>query len=157
MTRNVLLVLSILSIGYYGYSFYTLLPDLPFNYRLQNIFTILMCSLFTFLLFASTSKELRALLNNYYLTFRMKAINIEYSYSLMFSFAFISYAHFWITTLSFNFILSVIAKFIPLYSYMTLDSSMYINLFANYVFFISYAIPVVYVFIKLMKKQSINH
>lgn len=152
MKRNVLLVLSILSIINYGHSFYIVMPDLPFNYRLQNTFTLVMCSLFTYLLFASTSKELRALLNNYYLTFRMKAVNIEYSYSLMFCFAFISYAHYWLTSIFFNMAIGIIAKFIPQYIYITMDSSMYINLFANYAFFISYAIPVVYVYTKLIKK-----
>lgn len=152
MKRNILLILSILAIINYGHSFYIVMPELPFNNRLQNIFTLLMCSLFTFLLFASTSKDLLALLNTYYLTFRMKAINIEYSYPLMFSFAFISYAHFWLTSILFNMIIGIIAKFIPQYIYFTMDSSMYINLFANYAFFISYAIPVVYVYIKLIKK-----
>lgn len=152
MTRKVLLVLSILSIINYGYSFYTVMPDVPFNYRLQNIFTILMCSAFTFFLFASTNKELLKLLDNYYLTFRMKAINIEYSYSLMFCFAFISYAHFWMTAILFNLIIGIIAKITPQYIYLTMDSSLYINLFSNYLFFISYAIPVVYVYIKMIKK-----
>lgn len=152
MTRKVLLVLSIILIIYYGHSFYTVMPNLPFNYRLQNIFTLVMCSLFAFLLFASTSKELLTLLNNYYLTFRMKAVKIEYSYSLLFCFAFISYAHFWMTSLSFKLIIDIIAKLIPQYVYMTMDCSLYINIFANYAFFILYAIPVVYVYIKLIKK-----
>jgi hypothetical protein len=37
MLRKLLLALSIASVGNYGYSFYTVMADLPFTYQFQNV------------------------------------------------------------------------------------------------------------------------
>lgn len=69
MLRKLLLALSIASVGNYGYSFYTVMADLPFTYQFQNVFTAVMCLLFAFLLFASKNEEITGLLNRYYTLF----------------------------------------------------------------------------------------
>jgi len=149
MIRRLLLILSILSICNYTYSFYTVMFDLPFIYKFQNVFTILMCLIFTFLLFASKNKETLALLSCYYSFLKRKNIAMQYSYSLLFCFIFISYAHYYISVILFKLAFDVLSKVTSIYMYLTVDSVTYISFFANCLFFILYSIPIIYVSFKL--------
>ncbi len=149
MIRRLLLILSILSICNYTYSFYTVMLDLPFLYKFQNVFTILMCLIFTFLLFASKNKEILALLSCYYSSMKIKNIAMGYSYSLLFCFIFISYTHYYISGILFKLAVDILSKVTSLNIYLAVDSTTYIFFFTNCLFFTLYSIPIIYVSFKL--------
>lgn len=149
MIRKLLLLLSVLSIGYYAYSYSVVMADLPFTYQVQNIFTIVMCSMFALLLLASNNKEIVFLLNLYYSAFRIRKTNNSYNYTLLFCFLFLAYAHYYLSSLISRLILDVIVKIGSLDIFLTIDIYTSLLFAANCLLFVVYAIPVVHAFIKL--------
>ncbi len=149
MIRKILLLLSVLSIGYYAYSYSTVMADLPFTYQVQNVFTIVMCSVFAGLLFASNNNEIELLLNRYYSSFRANKISNNYNYMLLFCFMFLSYAHYYLSSLLGRLILDVIVKIGSLDTLLTIDIYTSLLFSANCLLFVVYVIPVVHAFIKL--------
>jgi len=152
MIRKILLLLSVLSIGYYAYSYSTVMADLPFTYQVQNVFTIVMCSVFAVLLFASNNNEIKVLLNRYYSSFRPN--KISNNYMLLFCFMFLSYAHYYLSSLLGRLILDVIVKVGSLDTLLTIDIYTSLLFTANCLLFVIYAIPVVYAFIKLRAEDA---
>ncbi len=151
MIRKLLLLLSVLSIGYYSYS--TVMADLPFTYQVQNIVTIVMCSVFAVLLFSSNNNEIKVLLNRYYSSFRPNEISNNYNYMLLFCFMFLSYAHYYLSSLLCRLILDVIVKIGSLDTLLTIDVYTALLFSANCLLFVVYAIPVVHAFIKLRAEK----
>lgn len=154
MIRKILLLLSVLSIGYYAYSYSTVMADLPFTYQVQNVFTIVMCSVFAVLLFASNNKELLFLLNHYYCSFRISKTDNSYNYTLLFCFMFLSYAHYYLSSLFCRLILDVIVKIGSLDTLLTIDIYTSLLFAANCLLFVVYTIPVVHAFIKLRAEKA---
>ncbi|AGN87594.1 hypothetical protein H650_21450 [Enterobacter sp. R4-368] len=148
MIRKILLLLSVLSIGYYAYSYSTVMADLPFTYQVQNVFTIVMCSVFAALLFVSNNKELLFLLNRYYCSFSIRKTNDSDNYTILFCFMFLSYAHYYLSSLFFRLILDVIVKISSLDSFLAINIYTSLLFAANCLLFVVYAIPVVRALIK---------
>lgn len=155
MLRNLLLALSIASVGNYGYSFYTVMSGLPFTYKFQNVFTAVMCLLFAFLLFASKNKEISGLLTRYYRLFNQRVVVGESTWSLLFSFMFIAYAHYYLSSLGFKLCFDVMTKFTHLYEYLTVDHITYIFFAANCLFFLIYSAPVIKTLISLNSSTNV--
>jgi hypothetical protein len=143
MLRKLLLALSIASVGNYGYSFYTVMADLPFTYQFQNVFTAVMCLLFAFLLFASKNEEITGLLNRYYTLFNRGGIVGKYNWPMLFSFMFVAYAHYYLSSLAFKLCFDIMTRFTHVYEYLTVDHITYIFFGANCLFFLVYSVPVV--------------
>ncbi len=156
--RRFFLLLSILSICNYAYSFYTVMADLSFISKFQNVFVILMCSAFSFLLFASKNKEILSLLKKYYLSLKMKPMGGDYTHVLLFCFIFISYAHYYISELLFKLIFDAVSKVVPIYLYSTVESYVYIYFSTNCMFFVLYSMPVIYSFMRLKSgAENVTH
>lgn len=149
MIRKILLLLSVLSIGYYAYSYSTVMADLPFTYQVQNIVTIVMCPVFAVLLFSSNNNQIKVLLNRYYSSFTLNKTSNNYNYTLLFCFMFLSYAHYYLSSLLCRLILDVIVKIGSLDTLLSIDIYTSLLFAANCLLFVVYTIPVVYAFIKL--------
>lgn len=154
MIRKILLLLSVLSIGYYAYSYYTVMADLPLTNQVQNIFIIVMCSVFAVLLFVSNNKEIVFLINRYYASFRISKINDSNNYTLLFCFLFLAYAHYYLSSLLSRLILDVILRIFSLDILLTVDSYTLLLFAVNCLLFVVYAIPVVHLFIKLHTEKT---
>ncbi len=152
--RTLLFLITIAAIINFSHNFYIYYPDLPFLFKIQNIFTILMCLCFSILLFAIRDKEVNSILCDYYSCFKFTRKNRKYNYMFLFCSIFLSYAHYWLSSVTFILLSTLLMKIYSISSRLSVDMITYISFTANLLFFIVFSIPLLSIILNILDKTN---
>ncbi len=152
--RSLLFLISMAGVINFAYSFYTYYPDLPFVVKVQNIFTILMCFSFSILLFIIRNKEIQSILSEYYSSFRFVRKNTKCNCTFLFCCIFLSYAHYWLSSLTFILLSHFLLKIESISSRLSVDMAIYTSFTSNLLFFIVFSIPVISTMLNVSDKTN---
>lgn len=158
MKRKWFLLLSLAATCNFSYSLYTVFNDLPTLNKIQNLFTLLMCLFFIFILFGTKHQEIVAILNEYYKNFDLKFLQKkkDYHYTFLFCSIFLSYAHFWLASITGVFFLQVLYKTRLIIEYFTVIETTTLIFAVNAILFVIFTLPVISILKGIRKTTTVS-
>ncbi|MBG6243808.1 hypothetical protein CS369_01135 [Candidatus Symbiopectobacterium sp. 'North America'] len=113
---------------------------------------------FIFILFGTKQKEIVAIVNEYYKNFDLKSIQKEkdYHYTFLFCCIFLSYAHFWLASITGVFFLQVLYKTRLIIEHFTVIETTTIIFSLNAILFLIFTLPVISILKGIRKTTTIS-